>query len=363
MSVTVADEDALPAVTVERVELRRVALPLRRPFRTAHGTEDRRDLLLVRVRTTDGDGWGECVAPLEPRYSAEHVEGATDVLRRFLVPELLAGGPVAPAEVADRTATISGHPMAKAALEMAILDASLRLAGRSLADHLGATRKSVDSGVAVGLHARLDELLAEVDEYVGQGYRRVKLKIEPGWDEAPVAHVRAIYPDLALQVDANEAYGTAEQAAEALAPLDAHGLLLIEQPLPADDLLGHAALATNLTTPLCLDESITSTATARTALHLGACRIVNVKAGRVGGYLEAKRLHDLCLATNTPAWVGGMLETGLGRARQPGPGRARRLHAARRPVGLRPLLGRGPHRALRPRTRASSESPTDRASA
>ena len=153
-----------------------------------------------------------------------------------------------------------------------------------------------------------------MDEYVDQGYRRVKLKIEPGWDEAPVAHVRAIYPDLALQVDANEAYGAAEQAAEALAPLDAHGLLLIEQPLPADDLLGHAALATNLTTPLCLDESITSTATARTALHLGACRIVNVKAGRVGGYLEAKRLHDLCLASNTPAWVGGMLETGLGRA-------------------------------------------------
>ena len=177
MSVTVAHEDALPAVTVERVELRRVALPLRRPFRTAHGTEDRRDLLLVRVRTPDGDGWGECVAPLEPRYSPEHVEGATDVLRRFLVPALLAGGPVEPSEVADRTATISGHPMAKASLEMAILDASLRLAGRSLAAHLGATGKTVVSGVAVGLHARLDELLTEVDEYVGQGYRRVKLKI------------------------------------------------------------------------------------------------------------------------------------------------------------------------------------------
>jgi O-succinylbenzoate synthase len=287
-------------------------MTLREPFHTAHGIEDRRDVLLVRVTTTEGDGWGECVAPREPGYTSEYVDGATELLRRFLVPALLARRDVRPGDLAATLSAVAGHPMAKAALEMAVLDCALRAAGRSLASYLGATGTKVDSGVAVGLHPSIDALITTVGVYVEQGYRRVKLKIEPGWDEQPVAAVRAQHPDLAIHVDANGSYRL-DQAGN-LQRLDQYGLLMIEQPLPADDLLAHATLATKLATPICLDESITSTAAAATALHLGACRIVNVKPGRVGGYLDAKRLHDLCVAHDAPAWVGGMLETGLGRA-------------------------------------------------
>jgi o-succinylbenzoate synthase len=300
-------------VKLGEVELRRVALPLVTPFRTSFGEERTRDVLLLRVLTAEAEGWGECVAGAEPRYSSEYVDGAADVLRRFLLPAVADLGDLRPEAVAPAVAFVRGHRMAKAALELAVLDAWLRARGVSLASHLGATRDRVPAGVSVGIMGSLPELLDAVAGYLDAGYLRIKLKIEPGWDLEPVAAVRERFGDqLALQVDANAAYTLAD--AGHLAALDRFGLLLIEQPLPEEDLLGHAELQRRLRTPVCLDESITSARAAADALELGACRIVNVKAGRVGGYLEARRLHDLCHARNVPLWCGGMLETGIGRA-------------------------------------------------
>jgi o-succinylbenzoate synthase len=301
-------------VRIETVELRRIRLPLVAPFRTSFGTETARDILLVRVRGAGPDGWGECVAMTEPLYSSEYVEGAHAVTREHLLPRLRSVTPAPTAEeVAPALRAVKGHPMAKAAVEMAVLDADLSERGESLAAHLGAVRASVPSGVSVGIMDSIPELLEAVAAYLDQGYLRIKLKIEPGWDVEPVRAVRERFGDgVALQVDANTAYSLAD--APALARLDPFGLLLIEQPLPEDDVAGHAALAGRIRTPICLDESITSAAAAADAIGRGACSIVNVKAGRVGGYLEAKRVHDVCAGLGVPVWCGGMLETGLGRA-------------------------------------------------
>ena len=295
---------------IEAVELRRVALPLVVPFRTSFGTQTVRDALLVRVLTPSTEGWGECVALSEPLYSAEFVDGAELVIGRHLVPRLWAVEH--PGELAGALRAVKGHPMAKAAVELAALDAWLRGTGKSLACHLGGVREAVDVGVSVGIAGSLGELVDQVEGYVADGYRRVKLKIEPGWDVAPVRAVRERHPDLPLQVDANGAYRLEDAAA--LAALDGFDLLLIEQPLAEDDLRGHAELARRLATPICLDESITSLGSAVEAIESGACAIVNIKAGRVGGYLEATRIHDACVERSVPVWCGGMLETGIGRA-------------------------------------------------
>ena len=304
------------SVRVEGVELHRVRLPLVRPFASATGAEDARDALLVRLLTDGADGWGECVAMAAPLYSPEYVDGAAHVLRHHLVPRLLAGGgqggEIAAEDVGEVLASVQGHPMAKAALEMALLDAELRGEGRSLADHLGGVRAEVDCGVAVGMAGSLDALLDEVGGYLDQGYRRVKLKVGPGSDLDPVRAVRGRFGDVPLQVDANGSYRVEDWPR--LAALDPFDLLLVEQPLPPEDLLGSAEVARRIRTPVCLDESITSAAAAATALAVGACSVVNLKPGRVGGLLEAVRIHDLCLAAGVPVWCGGMLETGLGRA-------------------------------------------------
>jgi O-succinylbenzoate synthase len=300
-------------VKLLEVELRRVELPLVAPFRTSFGTETARDVLLVKVTTPDGQGWGECVAPATPTYSAEHVDGAEQVLTRFLVPALLARADVTAEDVADALAFVKGNRMAKAAIEMAILDAQLRARGDSFATYLGGVRDVVDAGVSVGIMDTIPELVDAVGAYLEQGYQRVKLKIEPGWDIEPARAVRERFgEDLMLQVDANAAY-TLDDASH-LAQLDAFDLLLIEQPLAADDMAGHAELARRIRTPVCLDESIESAKDAVDAIATGACAIVNIKAGRVGGYLEARRVHDLCAARGVPVWCGGMLETGIGRA-------------------------------------------------
>ena len=295
---------------IEAVELRRVSLPLVAPFRTSFGTEAVRDVLLVRVVTARGEGWGECVARSEPLYSPEFVDAAVVVVRDHLLPRLW---PVEqPEDVAGALRPVKGHVMAKAAVEAAVLDAWLRAEGVGLAAYLGGRGGMVDVGVSVGIAGSVGALLDEVDGYVAAGYRRVKLKIEPGWDVIPVGAVRGRHPDLALQVDANGAYGRADVAT--LAALDPFDLVLIEQPLDEHDLAGHAALAPQLSTPICLDETITSEATAIDAIEAGACAIINIKPGRVGGFLEAKRIHDACLERGVPVWCGGMLETGIGRA-------------------------------------------------
>lgn len=296
---------------IEGVELRRVTMPLKTPFRTSFGVEHSRDVLLVHVVTPYAEGWAECVAMNEPRYNSEYVDGAADVLRRFLVPAL-------PDDVDARTvgrllAPFKGHRMAKAALEAALLDAQTRAGGESFGAFLGAVQDRVPSGVSVGISDSVGELLDVVEEFLAQGYLRIKLKIEPGWDVAPVRAVRERFgDDLLLQVDANAAYTLAD--AHHLRRLDDFGLLLIEQPLADDDLVQHADLARRIATPVCLDESIDSAEHAAAAISLGSCSVVNIKPGRVGGYLEARRIHDLCRAHGVAVWCGGMLETGIGRA-------------------------------------------------
>jgi O-succinylbenzoate synthase len=235
------------------------------------------------------------------------------VVREHLGPTLLAAGPVGADRLGEVFGEVTGHPMAKAALEMAVLDAELRAKGESFAAYLGGVRDAVDAGVSVGIMDSIGALLDAVAGYIDDGYRRIKLKIEPGWDVEPVQAVRERFGDeLALQVDANTAYRLVD--ARHLAKLDAFDLLLIEQPLPEDDVAGHAELARLVRTPICLDESITSAKSAADAIAMGACSVVNIKPGRVGGYLEARRVHDVCAAHGVPVWCGGMLETGLGRA-------------------------------------------------
>lgn len=319
---------------IEAIELHRIEVPLVRPFETSFGRETVREALLVHVRTDAGEGWGECVAGREPFYSSEYVDGAASVIERFLGPALLDaphphGGQVA-ADAADgpgdrgasvplarsvaRTlAFVAGHRMAKAALEAAVLDAELRAQGRSMGEAFGAEREWVDCGVSVGIAPTLEELLDEVTGYLEAGYRRIKLKIKPGWDVVPVAAVRELMgAEGLLQVDANTAY-TGDDI-PTLASLDAFDLLLIEQPFAEEDLATHARLAAACDTPVCLDESILDAATAVDAIDRGATSIVNIKPGRMGGYLEALRVHDACRELDVPVWCGGMLETGIGRA-------------------------------------------------
>lgn len=302
-------------VRITEVELRRLRLPFRLPFRSAVGTTRWRDLLLVRVATPEGDGWGECAALGEPTYSPEYVDGAAAVVRDHLVPLLMAatGGDVDAAGVAPALAPVRGHPMAKAALETAVLDAELRASGISLARHLEASRDTVEAGVALGTGPSVGALLDDVAAAVEEGYRRVKLKIAPGWDIEPVRAVRERFgDDLLVQADANGAYRLSD--ATHLAALDPFGLVLIEQPLGPDDMVGSAELARRIRTPVCLDESITSASVAAGAIAMGAAAVINVKPGRVGGYLEARRVHDACVAAGVPAWCGGMFETGLARS-------------------------------------------------
>jgi O-succinylbenzoate synthase len=294
------------------VEVRRISVPLVAPFRTSFGVETTKDALIVRAVTPDGEGWGECVAMAEPLYSYEFLDAADQMIRRFLVPRLFAAGEITAGQVNPLLTDIKGHPMAKAAVEMAVLDAELRQAGQSFATFFGATRDRVPSGVSVGIMNSIGELLDAVGGYLDAGYVRIKLKIEPGWDVNPVAAVRERFgDDLLLQVDANTAYTL--QDWRHLARLDPFDLLLIEQPLPEDDVRGHAELSKRIRTPVCLDESITSARSAADAIALGACQVINIKPGRVGGYLEARRIASLAAAHGLAVWCGGMLETGIGR--------------------------------------------------
>jgi O-succinylbenzoate synthase len=296
---------------VRSIELRLVAMPLVRPFRTSFGVCTEKVCILARVETDDGAGWGECVADVRPEYSEEWNDGAWIVLRDLLGPALLAGD-TGSERVEAALSFVRGHPMAKATLVNALIDAELRAEGRSLASMLGATRDRVECGVSVGIAGSTEELLEQVGGYLAEGYRRIKLKIEPGTDVERVRAVREAHPDVALSVDANAAYTLDDL--EVFRALDAFGLLMVEQPLHQDDLWEHAELQRRISTAVCLDESIRSAADARAAIELGSCRIVNVKQGRVGGLLEARRVHDAAADRSVPVWCGGMLETGIGRA-------------------------------------------------
>ena len=298
---------------LQEIELRTIHLPLVRPFRTSFGTQTSREVLMVKVTNENGTvGWAECVAMSEPLYSPEYVIGCLDLMKRFLIPALREKSSIAAEDVPVVLKPFLGGQMAKAALETAILDAQLRDQNISLARYLGATKSKVECGVSVGIANDLAALVEEVKSYVDAGYRRIKLKIEPGWDYEAVKTIRQIYPDIPLQVDANQAYSRSD--GKLLAKLDEFNLLLIEQPLDEHDILGHAMLAKEVKTPICLDESIISLQSAQDALALEATTVINIKPGRVGGYIESKKIHDLCVDKKIPVWCGGMLETGIGRA-------------------------------------------------
>jgi O-succinylbenzoate synthase len=299
-------------------------IPLVRPFRTSFGSQSVRDVVLVEAVSESGvSGWGECVTMAWPGYSAEYTRGAVNVMREFLIPTLAPllgagrgssseGSTPAPDSVRAALAVMQGNPMAKSAIETALLDLWLKERNLSLGDFLGAVRDRVDCGVSVGIPNSITDLITEVGQYVDEGYRRIKLKVEPGWDLEALRAVRVEWPEIVLQVDANQAYWRSD--AEHLAKFDEFDLLLIEQPLPEDDLLGHKLISSVVATPICLDESILSVDSAESAIEFGATTIINIKPGRVGGFLNARDIHDLCVEKNIPVWCGGMLETGVGRA-------------------------------------------------
>jgi len=299
-------------VQLDGFELRVLHIPLVSPFTTSFGTESVREVIVVRALTADGDGWGEIVTQEAPLYSSEYTRGAWDVAQRFLIPALLDRGALAPDDVAAVLAPFVGHRMPKAGLELAVLDAALRAEGRPLAEYLGAVRERVPSGVSVGIQRDPATLVEVVRGYLDEGYARIKIKIKPGRDVGDTAAVRDAFGGIPLQVDANSAYTLDDL--DTLAELDRFDLLLIEQPLAEDDIVDHAALAGRLRTRICLDESIVSAKAAADALALRAASVINIKAGRVGGYLEAVRIHDVCRDAGVPVWCGGMLETGIGRA-------------------------------------------------
>jgi len=295
------------------VELRLVDMPLVRPFQTSRGTETARSFMLVRWRGEDAEGWAECAADPTPVHFSETLDSAWKVLEKVLIPLVTEGGPMSPSRAHEAMNDVPGNELAKAALETAMLDCHLRAHDVRMVDHLGGTTDRVSVGVSVGIARDIDELLGWVAGYLDDGYERVKLKIQPGWDIEPVTAVREAFgAGLDLQVDANQAYGPGDEVR--LAQLDDLGLLLIEQPFGRADLLAHARLARRLRTPICLDESITSLHGAATAIALGACSIVNIKPARVGGYLTARAIHDLCRAEGIPVFCGGVLESGVGRA-------------------------------------------------
>ncbi len=298
---------------LERVELLHVAIPLVAPFRTSFGTMTTKDTFLLHVITDQAEGWSEFAADPEPLYCSEFVAGAEIVIRDFLLPRVAALPDPTAAALAPAMDAVKGHELAKAALETALLDAELRAHGLPMATFLGSVRDRVPAGVSVGIKNSVPDLLDDVEDYLAEGYVRIKLKIEPGWDVEPVRAVRERFGDgLLLQVDANAAYTLVD--AQHLRELDEFGLLLIEEPLEENNLHAHAQLQKRLHTPICLDESVHTARDAASAIAMDACRVINIKPARVGGYLEARRIHDIAAAHGVPAWCGGMLETGIGRA-------------------------------------------------
>jgi o-succinylbenzoate synthase len=302
--------------TLGWAEMVLVRLPLVRPFTTSSHTKDHLDHILIRVRDQDGaEGWGECASPSDPYYCSETTETSWHILRDFLIPGLLATPWDHPAEAARTWAKVRGNNFAKAGLEMACWDLWTRVRGLPLAQPLGGTRQEIYSGVSLGIEPTITGLLEQVERFLDQGYRRIKMKIGPGRDLAYLRAVRQRWPDVPLMADANSAYSLEDPAhVEALKDLDELDLMMIEQPLADDDIVDHARLQSQLRTPICLDESIHSTADARKALDLGSCRIINIKVSRLGGLDEARQVHDLCLQRGVPVWCGGMHEFGIGRA-------------------------------------------------
>jgi O-succinylbenzoate synthase len=297
---------------IDRLQLRLLRLPLVAFFETSFGRVYDKTFILVSLDGEGLQGLGECVADVDPYYSSETNVGAWHLIKDFLAPLVLGRAFADPREVFPALARVRGHHMAKAAVEMAVWDLAARARNAPLSQLLGGTRREIASGVSIGIQDSLEQLAAKVGTELDAGYRRVKIKIKPGWDLAAVEMIRTRFAGIPLMVDANAAYTLAD--APHLAGLDRFDLMMIEQPLEYDDLRDHAALQRSIATPICLDESIHSVRASEEAIALGACRIVNIKPGRLGGHAESIRVHDVCATHGIPVWHGGMLESGIGRA-------------------------------------------------
>lgn len=296
-----------------RIGLRLIRMPLVHHFETSFGRTYERRIVLVEVEDADGAvGWGEVTCGEAPFYNEEWVDVAWLVLRDFVAPRVLGVEVNSAIPVADLTAGIRGHRMARGGLEAACWELEARKAGRPLWRHIGGVQASIPCGVSIGIQDSVNELFALIDKEVAAGYRRVKIKIKPGWDLEVIRAVRERYPDLALMADANSAYTLGDLPR--LAALDEFDLMMLEQPLGHDEIYDHSTLQSGLQTPICLDESIRTNHHAQQAIELDACRIVNIKLGRVGGFAEALRIHGTCWRAGVPVWCGGMLEAGIGRA-------------------------------------------------
>ena len=297
---------------IERLQLRLIRLPLVAFFETSFARVYDKTFILVTLDGEGVQGLGECVADVDPYYSSETNAGAWHIIKDFLAPLVLGRSFRDPRQVFPAMARVRGHNMAKAAVEMAAFDLAARRQNVPLSQLLGGTRAAIPSGVSIGIQDSLEQLAAKVEQELAAGYRRIKIKIKPGWDVSAVETIRARFGAIKLMVDANAAYTLGDAAH--LAALDRFDLMMIEQPLEYDDVRDHAELQRRIATPVCLDESIHSVRAAEEALALGACRIINIKPGRLGGYRESIRVHDLCAEQRIPVWHGGMLESGIGRA-------------------------------------------------
>ena len=297
---------------IESLRLYHLRMPLVAPFETSFGRELDRECILIELKADGLTGYGECVASHTPGYNYETTGTAGHILKDFIAPLILHQEIEEPGDFQLRVSGIRGHHLAKAGVEMALWDLLGKRSGKSLREMFGGERQRVEVGVSVGLQQSPEALVAAVRKYIESGYARIKIKIKPGRDIGDASAVRRAYPDMRLQVDANSAYTL--DSAEALKPLDELNLLLIEQPLFEDDIWDHRKLQMQFRTPICLDESIVSPRHARYALEMQACRVINIKAGRLGGLSQALIVHDLCRSQDIPVWCGGMLETGVGRA-------------------------------------------------
>jgi o-succinylbenzoate synthase len=301
------------SIAIREVILHRLVMRLKDPFTTSFGTfQDKEFFIIEMVDETGCSGFGESVAFTSPWYSEETVETNKHMLEKFLIPLLLDAPISHPDEVSKRFDAIRRNNMAKAALEGAVWDLYAKRNQMPLYQALGGTKHQIDVGISIGIQPTVKELLHKVDGFVNEGYKRIKIKIKPGYDYEMLKEVRKHFPDILMMADANSAYTLKD--VETLKKLDELDLMMIEQPLAHDDIIDHAALQAKLTTPICLDESIHSYEDARKAVELGSCKIINIKIGRVGGLTESKKIHDFCADQGVPVWCGGMLEAGVGRA-------------------------------------------------
>jgi O-succinylbenzoate synthase len=300
-------------VNIKSIELREIRLPLVHFFETSFGRTTERRIVLVRVQDLDGaEGWGECTAGEGPFYSDEWTETAWETLKTFLAPMVVGREIKAAAEVFDLMKRVRGHRMAKGAIETAGWDLEARRANLPLWKHLGGVQQEIPCGVSIGVQDTIEKLIETIETELAAGYQRIKIKIKPGWDFKVAEHVRGRFPTISLMADANSAYTLAD--APMFRALDEVDLMMIEQPLAPDDVFDHAELQKEIKTPICLDESIHSAEDAKHAIDLGACKIINVKLGRVGGHAQAREVEGVCRELNIPVWSGGMLESGIGRA-------------------------------------------------